>query len=129
MDAGRGRTQCHAQSARVENVKLCSFYACLGGKKFYSRRASCASAEGRIETGVWRSKKVAMPPNRSPTMACCGSLRIGSLFYALRAILVLSNAVMSPMPTGLSAGSRVFKPLRTARSRSPVIRSGGTLAS
>ena len=58
MDAGRGRTQCQAQSARVENVKLCSFYACLGGKKFYSRRASCASAEGSIETGVWRLRKL-----------------------------------------------------------------------
>ena len=115
MDAGRAHTQCHAQSARVENVKLCSFYACLGGKKFYSRRASCASAEGRIERGVWRPKKVAMLPNRSPTTAGCGSLRIGSVFYALRAILVLSNAVLSQLPTGLSAGSRVSKPLRTAR--------------
>ena len=35
-------------------------------------------------------------------------------FFALkRAILVLLNAVMSQVPTGLSAGSRVFNPMRT----------------
>ena len=98
MDAGRGRTQCTAQRARVENVKLCSFYAALRGKKFYSRRASCASAEGDRNGLVWKSKKVAMLPNRSPTTACCGSLRMGSLFSALRAILVLLNAVMNQVP-------------------------------
>jgi len=34
MAAGRGRTQCTAPTARVENVKSRRFYACFGTNKF-----------------------------------------------------------------------------------------------
>lgn len=78
MAAGRGPTQCAAQKARVENVKSRSFYTCSGRKKFYSRRACCASAVGRNEL-IWSLESVILP-NRSPTMACCGPSRIGLTF-------------------------------------------------
>jgi len=127
MDAGQGHTQCTAQRARVENVKSRSFNARFGITNFYSRRASCASAAGGSKRLVWRSKG-GQSCQTARQLRPVWTNVYGLTFCAQRAILVLLNAVMSQVPTGLGGGSRAFGPLRTAPSRSPVIRSGRTLA-